>query len=89
MAKRRPVLGSSLIVASDEPLIGVLIEEQGRESVCYFTDEAAADAALSQTATEDALSAIGAFADLDWDEMEDALDRIRHDSKPTPPITRL
>ena len=84
MAKRRPVLGSGLIVASDEPLIGVLVEEQGRESVYYFTDEAAADAALSPTATEDALSAIGAFADLDWNEMEDALDRIRHEPKSRP-----
>jgi hypothetical protein len=83
MAKQRPVQGSGFVVASDEPLIGVLVEEQGQESVRYFTDEAAADAALPKTATEDALSAIGAFADLDWAEMEDALDRIRHVSKPT------
>jgi hypothetical protein len=45
MAKQRPVQGSGFVVASDEPLIGVLVEEQGQESVRYFTDEAAADAA--------------------------------------------
>jgi len=24
--------------------------------------------------------------DLDWDELADELDRVRHESKPTPPI---
>jgi len=34
----------------------------------------------------EALSLIGAWSDLDWDETIAALDRIRHESKPTPPI---
>lgn len=34
----------------------------------------------------DALSLAGAWSDLDWDEMYEALDRIRHESEPTPPI---
>jgi hypothetical protein len=29
---------------------------------------------------------IGAWSDMDFDETLDALDRIRHESKPTPPI---
>jgi hypothetical protein len=89
MIERQPTEPASFAVASDQPLIGVIVEEQGRESVRYFTDEAAADAALPESAMAEALGAIGAFADLDWDEMEDALDRIRHESKPTPPITDL
>jgi hypothetical protein len=32
------------------------------------------------------LAAIGSASDLDFDEMLDELDRIRHASKPTPPI---
>jgi hypothetical protein len=35
---------------------------------------------------QDALSLAGAWSHLDWDDMVDALDRIRHESKPTPPI---
>jgi len=89
MIERRPVPPSGFSVSTDQPLIGIPVEEDGRESVHYFTDEASADAAVPESATQDALSVIGAFSDLDWDEMEDALDRIRHESKPTPPITRL
>ena len=39
-----------------------------------------------QTNVQRALSAIGAWSHLDFDEMLDELDRIRHESKPTPPI---
>jgi hypothetical protein len=67
-------------------LIGIIVEEKGKEVVRYFADEKAADAAVSQSATQDALSIIGAWSDLDWDETLDALDRIRHESKLTPPI---
>jgi hypothetical protein len=31
----------------------------------------------------------GAWADLDWEEAHDELDRIRHESDPTPPIDDL
>ena len=52
----------------------------------YFTDEKAADAAVPHSTTKAALSVIGAWSDLDWEEMVEALDRIRHESKPTPPF---
>ncbi len=68
------------------PLIGLIFEENGREVVRYFTEEEAADAAVTQNATQKALDVIGAWSDLDWDETVAALDRIRHESKPTPPI---
>ena len=42
----------------------------------YFTEEKAADAAVTQRATQKALGVIGAWGDLDWDEMVAALDRI-------------
>jgi len=80
---------TSLLVESDQPLIGVLLEENGHEVTRYFADEAAADAAISDSAIQAALGAIGAWSDLDWEEIETALDRIRHESRPTPPITDL
>jgi hypothetical protein len=52
----------------------------------YFADEESADAALAQRRVQAALSVIGAWSDLDWDEAIAELDRIRHDSTPTPPI---
>ena len=39
-----------------------------------------------QCGIEFALKAVGAWADVDFDEMLHALDRIRHESTPTLPI---
>ena len=33
------------------------------------------------------LSLFGAWSDLDWETALEELDRIRHESKPTPPLT--
>jgi|SRR5215467_1735986 len=82
--KRRPL--PSLLVQDNQPLIGIPFEEKGQEGVCYFTDEKAADAAVPHSTTQAALSVIGAWSDMDWEEMVEALDRMRHESKPTPPI---
>lgn len=86
MAERRHQRAPSLLVQSNQPLIGIFLEEDGQEVVRYFTDEEAADAAVPQSATQAALGVIGAWGDLDWNETVEALDRIRHESKPTPPI---
>jgi hypothetical protein len=80
---------TSLRVESDQPLIGVVLEENGHEVIRYFADEAAADAVTADAGTQAALGAIGAWSDLDWEEIETELDRIRHASRPTPPITDL
>jgi hypothetical protein len=82
--KRQPV--PSLLVQDNQPLIGIPFEEKGHEVVRYFTDEKAADAAVSDSTTQAALSVIGAWSDMDWEEMVETLDRMRHESKPTPPI---
>ena len=73
-------------VRAEAALIGLLVEEDGRDVVHYFADEAAADAARPHRIKPAALSVIGAWSDLDWDEMERELDRIRHESRPTPPV---
>jgi cell division GTPase FtsZ len=70
-----------------QPLIGVIAEEQGREVVRYFTTEADADRVLVEDTTQAALVLAGVWSDLAWDELEQALDRIRHESPPTPPFS--
>jgi hypothetical protein len=80
---------TSLAVTPDRPLIGVMIVEDGQEVARYFADEAEADAAVSAQYGEGARSLAGAWADLDWEEALDALDRIRHEGEPTPPIEAL
>ena len=70
-----------------QPLIGIPFAENGHEIIRYFIDETTADAAVREQTIQQAVSLAGSWSDLDWDEMEAALDRIRHDSPPTPPIT--
>jgi hypothetical protein len=69
-----------------QPLIGIITEEQGIEVVRYFTKEADADQVLVEDTTQGALALAGVWSDLAWDELEQALDRIRHESRPTPPL---
>jgi hypothetical protein len=76
----------SLAAPAEQPLIGIVLEEDEQQVVRYFADEAAADAAMEEHALARALAAIGSWSDLDWDETAEALDRIRHESTPTPPI---
>lgn len=71
---RQPEFASGFAVSPDRPLIGIMMIEDGREVVRYFADEADADAAI---------------AVLGWNEAIDELDRIRHESQPTPPIESL
>jgi hypothetical protein len=86
MTERRHQGEPSLLIQGNQPLIGIPFEENGHEGVRYFTDEKAADAAVPHSTTQAALSVIGAWSDMDWEEMVEALDRMRHESKPTPPI---
>jgi hypothetical protein len=69
-----------------QPLIGVIAEEEGHEVIRYFTEEQEADKVMVQNATQDALALAGAWSDLEWDELEKALDSIRRESHPTPPL---
>jgi hypothetical protein len=66
------------------PLIGIIVEEKGKEVVRYFTEEEQADQASPGVA--EALSLAGVWSDLDLDETLDSLERMRHESTPTPPI---
>jgi hypothetical protein len=89
MAEIPPNDSSSMTVGSNEPLVGVIVRRNGTELVHYTTDERALDQLSGQQSMQRALDLAGAWSDLNWDEMEQALDRIRHESRPTPPIDDL
>jgi hypothetical protein len=85
MAHQQPAFTQS----QNQPLIGIPFEENGREVIRYFSEEELADKAVSADAAATALRLAGAWSDLPWEEMEQSLDHIRHDSHPTPPISNL
>ena len=78
---------SSFTTHRDQPLIGLLLQEDNEEVVHYFVEEAEADAANSVGRIHDILKLAGAWSDLNWDDMEQGLYRIRHESRPTPPLS--
>ena len=86
-AERQPIDRSHITVRRGKPLIGVLTPgEHDEDAVTYFTDEDKADQVVTDAAVEAALSLAGAWSDVSWDQLEAGLDRIRHESVPTPPI---
>jgi len=78
----------SITARADEALVAVFAEVDGREVVRYFPVDQADDG-LTDDVLQAALAAIGSSADLDWEAWADELDRIRHESPPTPPIDAL
>ena len=89
VAHRRSTQAQNLTVRPDRPLIGIILVEDGEEVVRYFAEdtETATDAGVVDIAGAHSLA--GAWADLDWEEAVEALDRIRHESEPTQPIESL
>jgi hypothetical protein len=73
----------------DQPLFAIFVRENGSEYVRYFVDEDEVDAYSNRSSVQRALDLAGAWSDLEWDDFEAALDRIRHESVPTPPIDEL
>ncbi len=87
--EQRPINATSLAVLPDQPLIGIVLIENGREVTRYFVDEAEAEAAVASYGAGNAGTLAGAWSDLDWEDTVTKLERIRHESVPTPPITDL
>jgi hypothetical protein len=80
---------------SNIPDLVRIAEEAKQTGKSYLLRESSQDIAIlspikqhkpNQQAIEDTLALAGSWSDLDWDDMMQELDRIRHESKPTPPI---
>lgn len=89
MAERRLQGALGLLVQGNQPLIGIPFEEKGQEVVRYFAGEEEADQAVADQDVQDALSLAGVWSHLDWNDMVETLDRIRHESKPTPVLRKI
>lgn len=71
----------------ESPLLAIIDEVDGQETVTYFTDERQLEEHVGHSSIQDALRLAGAWKGLaDWEEVFDQLDRIRHESRPTPPF---
>ncbi len=73
-----------------EPLIAIPVEEDGETVTYYFNSYKEADAfTKKRNSLQKALDAAGSWAHIDLEDGPDPLDeldRIRHESKPTPPF---
>ncbi len=87
MAEQQLGRMAGFMAHSGQPLIGIISHQEGQEIVCYFVEEAEADAASSPSAIQEVLGLAGIWSDLNWDVVEEELYRIRHESLPTPPIS--
>ena len=88
-ANHHSISTSGMTLQSDQPLIGVVLIEDGQEVIHYFSDENEADAVVAAQASSSVRDLVGVWSDLDWDEMVAELHRIRNESTPTPPIDEL
>ena len=71
--------------ASQPPIVLPVGDEDAR----YFTSEEDADAFVAREHSAEPINLAGVWSDLDWEEAEAALDRLRHESEPTPPIDSM
>lgn len=85
MSSERGREAPGVVVEPGQPLVGLIIDQDGHEVVRYFA-EPHDHPITSPDDLRAALSVIGAWADLDWEEALAELDRIRQESAPTPPI---
>lgn len=87
MAHRRASPPANPTIREHQVPVGVAAKKGRSPSSCHAA-EAEPEAALSAGAKA-ALGAIGGWRGLDWDETIENLERIRRESKPSPPLDDL
>lgn len=87
MSVDRPDRAQELVVRNGQRVVTVFGEENGEEVTRYFLEKGGRADTCSAEDIQAALDVEGAWAELDWDGAEVALDRIRHETPPTPPIS--
>lgn len=86
MTNKQHAPASSFTVSINKPLIGIPSQEKGHMIVRYFSDEVQAEHSVSQELRQEVRNLAGAWSDLPSVHMEETLNRVRHESRPTPPI---
>lgn len=77
----------TLAATLEQPLVGIVAEEDGQQIVRYSAQDLPGDTAtVADGKLRAVLAVIGGWSDLDWDALAEDLDRLRHESPPTPPI---
>jgi hypothetical protein len=89
MVKQHTNQSRTLLVRSGEPVYVVPIDLDGVEYELYVAGDDAAEELRTPESLRDALNLAGAWSDMDGDAMLEALQRMRRESKPTPPIDDL
>ncbi len=87
MAHRRAPARAGMTIGGHQDA-AALVDKNGRPTSGVEADEATPQASLSPGAKA-ALGAIGAWADIDWDETLAELERIRREGTSSPPIEDL
>ena len=86
MAEPLPRPNPELIASRKQMVFAIPIDEDGIDGTRFVVEDADASPTADDESTQQALSVIGAWRDLDWEQAFAELDRIRHESRPTPPI---
>ncbi len=86
MVTREAAQREQIVVPEGQELIAIPDEIDGQPVIRCFRSDEEADAFFGEESVEEALAQIGSWGHLDWGETIEALDRIRQESKPTPPI---
>jgi hypothetical protein len=81
----REATAGELDSQAEAPLLPPKAEAALREAGLW-TEEFVRQLPHLDRVTLDALSVLGAWDDLDWDDMEAAFDRMRHENPPSPPV---
>lgn len=87
MAAAREHPQPSLFIRRNQRLVVVpTIDDQGEPATLVYVEDTNQDGTSrrDQERIEAALTTFGAWSDLDADQVLDDLERIRHESKPTP-----
>lgn len=75
----------SIEVDGRRPLIGVFIADDS-DDVQYAVEGPSFESPAPSSGARAALTVIGAWSDMNWDELADSLEGIRHANQPTPPV---
>ena len=92
MAQRRPRRPSAPLLSRlhplGEPIFAIPFDDEGAD-IRYFWSGEEADEAITEEMIQRTLATVSTpiAPDFDWDEFDATMERIGHETRPTPPFT--